>query len=90
MTGHTSTIKHIKKIKTKIKSDIFNFPDYLHQWSKQLDVPIVSIDYSLAPEAPYPRAIQEVFYSYIWTLEHYHLLGWTGTRIIVTGTSLTL
>jgi len=61
--------------------------DYLHQWSKELDIPVLSIDYTLAPEASYPRAIQEVFYSYCWTLEHAKLLGWNGNRIIVSGDS---
>ena len=36
--------------------------DYLHQWSSKLNIPIISVDYSLAPEAPYPRALEEVFY----------------------------
>ena len=61
--------------------------DYLHQWSKHLDLPIVSIDYSLAPEFPYPRAVEEVFYAYIWMLENGHQLGWTGDRVIVSGDS---
>ena len=52
--------------------------DYLHQWASQLDTPILSIDYSLAPEAPYPRACQEVFYSYVWMLANLETLGTTG------------
>ena len=44
----------------------------------QLDTPILSIDYSLAPEAPYPRACQEVFYSYVWMLANLETLGTTG------------
>ena len=52
--------------------------DYLHQWAAQLDTPILSIDYSLAPEAPYPRACQEVFYSYVWMLANLETLGTTG------------
>ena len=30
------------------------------QWSKALAAPVFSVDYSLAPEAPYPRAVMEV------------------------------
>ena len=52
--------------------------DYLHQWAAQLDTPILSIDYSLAPEAPYPRACQEVFYTYVWMLANLETLGTTG------------
>ena len=36
------------------------FADYLCQWSKELAAPVFSVDYSLAPEAPYPRAVMEV------------------------------
>jgi len=61
--------------------------DYLHQWSSQLDVPILSVDYSLAPEAAYPRAFEEVFYSYCWMLKNFDKLGTTGKRIIVAGDS---
>ncbi|KMQ94919.1 hormone-sensitive lipase [Lasius niger] len=43
---------------------------YLHNWATTLGVPILSIDYSLAPEAPYPRALEEVLYAYAWALKH--------------------
>lgn len=36
---------------------------YLRGWAKALNVPILSINYSLAPGAPYPRALEEVFVS---------------------------
>ena len=52
--------------------------DYLHQWSKDLDIPILSVDYSLAPESPYPRACEEVFYVYVWMLGNLEKLGTTG------------
>lgn len=51
---------------------------YLRHWAKEVQVPILSIDYSLAPEAPYPRAHEEVTYVYAWVLKNYHLLGSTG------------
>eukprot|EP00092_Neocalanus_flemingeri_P034140 GFUD01037127.1.p1 GENE.GFUD01037127.1~~GFUD01037127.1.p1 ORF type:complete len:459 (-),score=76.84 GFUD01037127.1:87-1301(-) len=61
--------------------------DYLHQWSSALDVPILSIDYSLAPEAPFPRALEEVFYCYVWMLNNFESLGTTGKKIILAGDS---
>ena len=61
--------------------------DYLHQWSKELDLPIISVQYSLAPQHPYPRAVEEVFYTYLWCLQHRSQLGWTGHRIVVSGDS---
>ena len=37
---------------------------YLKKWAKQLGIPILSVDYSVAPEAPYPRAVEEVLFAY--------------------------
>ena len=48
---------------------------YLRQWSLQLDVPIVSVDYSLAPEAPFPRALEECVMAYAWVLLNKERLG---------------
>lgn len=60
---------------------------YLFEWAVQLNVPILSIDYSLAPEAPYPRALQEIFYTYCWALENAEHLGSTAEKIILCGDS---
>lgn len=48
---------------------------YLKSWSQDLGVPILSVDYSLAPDAPFPRALEECFYAYCWALRNHHLLG---------------
>lgn len=60
---------------------------YLKSWAKSAGAPIVSIDYSLAPEAPYPRALHEAFYSYLWAIQNAHLLGSTAEKVIVAGDS---
>nr|XP_043889502.1 hormone-sensitive lipase isoform X3 [Solea senegalensis] len=60
---------------------------YLKSWSQDLGVPILSVDYSLAPEAPFPRALEECFYAYCWALRNHHLLGWTGEKICLAGDS---
>jgi hormone-sensitive lipase len=60
---------------------------YLKNWAKKLDCPILSIDYSLAPEAPFPRALEEVFYAYCWALKNAELLGSTGENIVLVGDS---
>ncbi len=60
---------------------------YLKPWCKELKVPIVSIDYSLAPEHPFPRASEECFYVYAWCLNNAKMLGWTGEKIICVGDS---
>ncbi|XP_055106278.1 hormone-sensitive lipase isoform X10 [Symphalangus syndactylus] len=48
---------------------------YLKSWAQELGAPIVSIDYSLAPEAPFPRALEECFFAYCWAIKHCTLLG---------------
>ncbi|KZC05122.1 PREDICTED: hormone-sensitive lipase [Dufourea novaeangliae] len=61
---------------------------YLRSWAIDLDVPILSIDYSLAPEAPFPRALEEVLYTYAWALNHAStLLGSTVQKILLVGDS---
>jgi hormone-sensitive lipase len=60
---------------------------YLKHWARGLGVPIMSIDYSLAPEAPYPRALHEAFYSYVWALKNASILGSTAERIVFVGDS---
>lgn len=60
---------------------------YLRDWAVALDIPILSIDYSLAPEAPFPRAVEEVFYAYCWALKNCRLLGTTAETIVLAGDS---
>ncbi|SPP73305.1 hormone-sensitive lipase [Drosophila guanche] len=60
---------------------------YLRDWAVALDCPILSVDYSLAPEAPFPRALQEVFYAYCWLLKNAEHLGTTAERIVCAGDS---
>ncbi|KAK7865290.1 hypothetical protein R5R35_012585 [Gryllus longicercus] len=60
---------------------------YLRDWAVRLGVPIISVDYSLAPRAPYPRALEEVFYAYCWALKNCRLLGSTAEQIILIGDS---
>ncbi|XP_049875034.1 hormone-sensitive lipase isoform X2 [Pectinophora gossypiella] len=60
---------------------------YLREWAAKLNVPILSIDYSLAPQAPFPRALEEVFYAYCWLLNNFKEMGTTGKRIVFAGDS---
>eukprot|EP00041_Stephanoeca_diplocostata_P027071 m.739589 g.739589 ORF g.739589 m.739589 type:complete len:1088 (+) comp23108_c0_seq1:176-3439(+) len=60
---------------------------YLRAWAAALDTPVLSVDYSLAPQYPYPHALNECFYVYAWALTHAELLGWSGERICITGDS---
>eukprot|EP01061_Rhynchopus_euleeides_P014335 TRINITY_DN24891_c0_g1_i1.p1 TRINITY_DN24891_c0_g1~~TRINITY_DN24891_c0_g1_i1.p1 ORF type:complete len:511 (+),score=167.21 TRINITY_DN24891_c0_g1_i1:75-1535(+) len=48
---------------------------YVRHWAKDLRAPILSIDYSLAPEAWFPRAVDECFHVYMWALQNRAELG---------------
>ncbi|XP_055855094.1 hormone-sensitive lipase [Episyrphus balteatus] len=60
---------------------------YLRDWAVSLNTPILSVDYSLAPEAPFPRALEEVFYAYCWMVKNAASLGTTAERIVCAGDS---
>ncbi|XP_013192288.2 hormone-sensitive lipase [Amyelois transitella] len=60
---------------------------YLREWAAKLNVPILSIDYSLAPQAPFPRALEEVYYAYCWMINNFKEIGTTGKRIVFAGDS---
>lgn len=60
---------------------------YLRSWAKELEVPILSIDYSLSPEAPFPRALEECFFVYAWCLNNFDQLGTTGKFLCLAGDS---
>lgn len=54
---------------------------YLKSWSLSLGVPILSVDYSLAPEATFPQPLNEVLYAYCWMRNNFALLGTTGRKV---------
>jgi hormone-sensitive lipase len=62
-----------------------NYEWVLLHWAVFLDVPIISVDYSLAPEFPFPRSLQELLYVYAWALINPQLYGFTGKKIILIG-----
>ena len=50
-------------------------------------MPILSINYALAPELPYPRALEECFFAYVWALNNLEKLGTIGKHIALVGDS---
>ncbi|XP_060564756.1 uncharacterized protein LOC132723970, partial [Ruditapes philippinarum] len=61
--------------------------NYLRVWARKLEMPILSVDYALAPDLPFPRGLEESFYAYAWALKNPEKLGWTGERICFAGDS---
>ncbi|OON15961.1 putative hormone-sensitive lipase, partial [Opisthorchis viverrini] len=61
---------------------------FLRQWAEFLDCPIFSVDYSLAPKAPYPRALEECYFAYCWaSLNRTRLGAQPNARIVLCGDS---
>lgn len=55
--------------------------------ASQLECAIFSVDYRLAPESPYPSALQDVFSVLIWLHSNARKLGLDGERIGLKGES---
>ncbi|MBC2907774.1 alpha/beta hydrolase [Streptomyces cupreus] len=56
-------------------------------WARELDAVVVSVEYRLAPEHPYPAQIEDVYAGLVWTAEHARELGADPERIVVAGSS---
>jgi len=56
-------------------------------WARELDAVVVSVEYRLAPENPYPAAIEDVYAGLVWTSEHAKEIGGDAERIVIAGTS---
>jgi acetyl esterase/lipase len=54
---------------------------------RDLGVTVVSVDYSLAPEHPYPSAVDEAYCALCWTHDQAAEIGVDAERIIVHGRS---
>lgn len=61
---------------------------YLREWAAMLpDAVILSVDYSLAPEAQFPVALNEAVHAYGWALANGTAIGTTATSVVVAGDS---
>ncbi|GAA4082044.1 alpha/beta hydrolase [Streptomyces shaanxiensis] len=56
-------------------------------WAKEVDAVVVSVEYRLAPEDPYPAQIDDVYAGLEWTAKHAAELGADPQRIVVAGAS---
>jgi len=62
--------------------------NYLNLWAKALNMVIFSIDYRLAPEHPYPAALDDVWQGYNWLINYSEsILGIPMENMILTGDS---
>ncbi|ELP64665.1 alpha/beta hydrolase [Streptomyces turgidiscabies] len=57
------------------------------RWAKELGAVVVSVEYRLAPEHPYPAPIDDVYAGLLWTAGHAAEIGADPERIVIAGAS---
>ncbi|AUA07942.1 alpha/beta hydrolase fold domain-containing protein [Streptomyces sp. SID8382] len=57
------------------------------RYALDLDCTVVSVDYRLAPEDPYPAGVEDCYAALVWTAQHADELGIDTTRVAVGGES---
>ncbi|MFS8200609.1 alpha/beta hydrolase [Streptomyces sp. CWNU-52B] len=62
-------------------------PKVLRDWSAPLGLAVVSVEYRLAPETPYPGALEDCHAGLLWTAGHADELGIDGERLVIGGKS---
>ena len=55
--------------------------------ARQLGIVVVSVDYRLAPETPFPGGLEDAYAGLVWTAKHADELGVDPQRIAISGTS---
>ena len=53
-----------------VGSSTFIHEPYLRKWANHLGIPIIGINYSLAPKYPYPEGLNDLYQAYMWILNH--------------------
>ncbi|MFF5551577.1 alpha/beta hydrolase [Streptomyces olivaceoviridis] len=62
-------------------------PGILRQWAAPLGLVVVSADYRLAPEHPYPAGVEDCYAGLVWVARHAAEIGGDPERIVVAGGS---
>jgi len=55
--------------------------------ARELGIVVVSVDYRLAPETPFPGGLEDIYAGLVWTAAHAGELGIDTERIAIQGTS---
>jgi len=67
--------------------DLDTHDDQARLLCRDVDAVVVSVDYRLAPEAPFPAGFEDCLAAYTWVSEHVDELGGDERRIAVAGDS---
>ncbi|MBV6702109.1 alpha/beta hydrolase [Kitasatospora aureofaciens] len=62
-------------------------PRLLRAWALPLQLAVISVEYRLAPQAPYPAPLEDCWAGLAWATGNAAALGWDADRIIVGGKS---
>jgi acetyl esterase/lipase len=56
-------------------------------WAVEFGLLVVSVEYRLAPEHPYPAGIEDAYAGLTWAVEHADVLGAAADRVFLAGSS---
>jgi len=59
----------------------------LNRWAEELECVVVSVEYRLAPEDPYPAPLEDCYTGLLWTAAHAGELGIDLSRLAIAGAS---
>lgn len=67
--------------------DVASYDGYCRRLANASHCAVLSVDYRLAPEHPFPAAVVDAYFALEWAVEHALLLGIDPQRIAVAGDS---
>jgi acetyl esterase len=70
-----------------VLGDVDGYDDVCRVLCAELDAVVVSVDYRLAPEHPFPAGLTDCYGATVWAAEHVDALGGDPDRLIVGGDS---
>jgi len=70
-----------------ILGDQYNGATELAKWVTELNTVVVSVDYRLSPEHPYPVPTEDSYAGLVWFAENAASLGVDASRIVIAGSS---
>lgn len=89
-SGHTKYEKIIIHVHGGgfIGQSPFSHQNYTRAWVNELDVPVFSIEYRLAPKNKFPDGLDDVWQAYTWIVKYAHrYLGIVPHKIVLAGDS---